>query len=148
MIWRILLVIGALTFLANGCSILSDEDCNSVDIGGQRREISVTCHRSPNAGEFSQGTAGTLGIVIGLGMITLAAWPLIQNARYNRQSNYGGSTYSSYTPPRTEQPPPKPPPTPPKPPPPPPPKTNVCSSCERRLEGHEKFCGHCGTKTT
>ena len=141
MFWRILLVIGALTFLVNGCSILSDEDCNSVDIGGNRRAMSVTCHRSPNAGEFSQGTAGGLGIVIGLGMITLAAWPLIQNARYNRQSNYVGSTYSSYTSPRTEQP-------PPNPPPPPPPKTNVCSSCERRLEGHEKFCGHCGTKTT
>ena len=36
--------------------------------------------------------------------------------------------------------------TPPPPPPPKSPKKNLCASCERKLEGHEKFCGFCGTK--
>ena len=85
MFWRVLIVIGGLTFLINGCQILGNEDCNSVDLGGTHRVISYSCLRSPSAGEMSGGAAGGLGVAIGLGMILLATWPAIQNVIESRQ---------------------------------------------------------------
>ncbi len=85
MFWRVLLVICSLTFLNAGCQVLGDEDCKSVDIGGNRRVISYECHRNPDTGEFSQGAAGGLGIAIGLGMILLDGWPWISASLRNQQ---------------------------------------------------------------
>ena len=87
MFWRLLLVVCGLTFFVSGCNILTNEDCNSVDIGGTHRAISYSCHRSPNAGEMSGTGAGGLAVVVGLGMILLAVWPAIQNLSENRRSS-------------------------------------------------------------
>ena len=141
-------MICGLTFLINGCQILGEENCNSVDIGGNRRVISYTCHWSPNAGEMSGGTAGGLGVAIGLGMILIAVAPAIRNAMENRQISSGGGNYRPYTPPsqpppRTQQRPPTPPRDPPKPS-----RPALCANpdCKKELRATAKFCGHCGTK--
>lgn len=138
MFWRVLLVIFSLTFLNAGCQVLGDEDCKSVDIGGNRRAMSYECHRSANTGEFSQGAAGGLGIAIGLGMILLAGWPWISAAVRNQRRD----VYPRYS---TK-------PNPPSPEPPPPSRAPsrpaVCLNhkCRRQLATNAKFCGHCGAR--
>ena len=96
MLWRIFLVIGGLTFLVNGCEILGDENCQSVDIRGGRF-VQATCYQSPTRGGMSGGTAGGLGVAIGLGMIGLAVGPVIARAR-RASSGTGPSGYQPYGP--------------------------------------------------
>jgi len=68
-IWRIVGLIGASSFLINGFSLLSDPSCVSADFGGGR-VIQVTC-RSDSFGTFSGAEAGFISLLIGLGLITL-----------------------------------------------------------------------------
>jgi hypothetical protein len=147
--WRVLIVIGGLTFLINGCQILGNEDCNSVDLGGTHRVISYSCLRSPNAGEMSGGAAGGLGVAIGLGMILLATWPAIQNVIESRQPSteppYRPTTPPSEPPPETQ--------TPPSPSPGSAPeqgRTRPCpyDDCEGEVSAAGKFCGYCGRPIT
>ena len=87
MLWRLLLIPFALTFLIGGAAILSDDDCKYVDLGGNRRVMSYTCHSTGEAEasyrsdapdrDLPGGVAGGLGLAIGSGMILLAVWPLI-----------------------------------------------------------------------
>lgn len=67
MIWLILAIIGAGTFIFSGFSVLSDPFCQSVDFGGGR-VIQMTC-RDDNLGAFSQTSAGWLSILGGLALI-------------------------------------------------------------------------------
>ena len=64
MIWSILAIIGAGTFIFSGFSILSDPFCQTVDFGGGR-VIEMTC-RDDNLGVYSQTSAGWLSIIGGL----------------------------------------------------------------------------------
>jgi len=99
MFWRLLLVICSLTFLVNGCQILSEEDCDYVDLGGNRRVIEHSCQPYERGSDMSGSTAGLLGVGIGLGMILIAIWPALRNLSENhsntsRRSNdfYTGSS--------------------------------------------------------
>ncbi len=137
MFWRVLIVIGGLTFLINGCQILGNEDCNSVDLGGTHRVISYSCLRSPSAGEMSGGAAGGLGVAIGLGMILLATWPAIQNVIESRQPSIE-PRHRPTTPPPEPQ-------TPPAPgSPPEQDQPCLCPVCEGEVSATAKFCGQCG----
>jgi len=154
MLWRLLLVIGGLTFLGNGVAILSDENCKFVDLGGTHRVVSYTCHSIGKAEahyrlnapdrDLSGGAAGGLGVAIGSGMILLAIWPVIQRFSENQESDLGSSRYRSFTPT------PKPPsstqtttlPSSPLP------QTEVegsaCSNCDATVSESAKFCPECG----
>ena len=146
MFWRILLVICGLTFLGNGCQVLGDENCNSVDIGGNRRAMSYECHRSPHVGEFSGSTAGGLGVAIGSGMILLAIWPFVRGVVEARSQAPGIGGYQSSSPPpseprreqtRTSNPPRDPPRSS---------RSRFCAQCGVALSASAKFCGACGHK--
>jgi hypothetical protein len=67
MIWLILAIIGAGTFVFSGFSVLSDPFCQSVDFGGGR-VIQMTC-RDDNLGVLSQTSAGWLSILGGLALL-------------------------------------------------------------------------------
>jgi len=67
MIWLILAIIGAGTFIFSGFSVLSDPFCQSVDFGGGR-VIQISC-RNDSFGAFSQVSAGWLSILGGLGIL-------------------------------------------------------------------------------
>jgi len=97
MFWRLIAVVCGLTFLVNGCQILGDDQCKSVDIGGNRRALQYSCYRYANQGDMSQGAAGGLGIAIGLGMIGLAIGPAI--ARASAASSSARRPGSGYRPP-------------------------------------------------
>ena len=146
MFWRVLLVIGGLTFLTNGCQVLGDENCNSVDIGGNRRAMSYECHRSPNTGEFSGSTAGGLGVAIGSGMILLAVWPFVSGVVEARRSAPQIGNYQSSSPPPSE---PRREQTRASNPPRDPPRSShsrFCAQCGVGLSASAKFCGACGHK--
>ncbi len=154
LIWRLLLILGGITFLVNGAAILSDENCKYVDLGGTHRVISYTCLgnevnaynrlAAPDDADLSGGAAGGLGLAIGSGMILLAIWPVIQRFSENQESDLGSSRYRSFTPT------PKPPsstqtttlPSSPRP------QTEVegsaCSNCDATVSESAKFCPECG----
>ena len=69
MIWLVVAIIGAGTFIYSGISVLSDSFCQSVDFGGGR-VIQITC-REDSLGAFSQTSAGWLSILGGLGILLL-----------------------------------------------------------------------------
>ncbi len=60
-------MVGAGTFIFSGISVLSDPFCQSVNFGGGK-VIQMTC-REDNLGSFSQGSAGWLSILGGLGIL-------------------------------------------------------------------------------
>jgi hypothetical protein len=67
MLWLLIAIVGAGTFIFSGISVLSDPFCQSVNFGGAR-VIQMTC-REDNLGSFSQGSAGWLSILGGLGIL-------------------------------------------------------------------------------
>jgi hypothetical protein len=67
MIWLVIAIIGAGTFIYSGISVLSDPFCQSVDFGGGR-VIQITC-REDSFGAFSQVSAGWLSILGGLAIL-------------------------------------------------------------------------------
>ena len=155
-IWRLLLIVGGITFLVNGAAILSDESCKYVDLGGTHRVVSYTCHSIGKAESYyrlnapdrdlSGGAAGGLGVAIGSGMILLAVWPVIQRFSENRGSGLGGSRYRSFTP--TPKPPSSTQTTPPTLSSSPSPQTEVkgsaCFNCDAAVSESAKFCPECG----
>jgi hypothetical protein len=69
MIWLLIAIVGAGTFVFSGISVLSDPFCQSVDFGGGR-VIQLTC-RDDSFGAFSQTSAGWLSILGGVGILLL-----------------------------------------------------------------------------
>ena len=67
MIWFLIAIVGAGTFVLSGISVLSDPFCQSVDFGGGR-VIQLTC-RNDSFGAFSQVSAGWLSILGGVVII-------------------------------------------------------------------------------
>lgn len=67
MIWLLIAIIGAGTFVFSGISVLSDPFCQSVDFGGGR-VIQISC-RNDSLGAFSQTSAGWLSILGGLSIL-------------------------------------------------------------------------------
>ena len=87
MFWRILLGIGALTFILSGIDVLrdADGDCRAVTWGGRGGRVSsftMTCHdRSPDRVEdaWSGTAAGWTSVLAGVGLTGIAAWPLLSS---------------------------------------------------------------------
>ena len=67
MIWLLIAIVGAGTFIFSGISVLSDPFCQSVDFGGGR-VIQISC-RNDSFGAFSQVSAGWLSILGGVVII-------------------------------------------------------------------------------
>ena len=67
MIWLLIAIIGAGTFIFSGFSVLTDPFCQSVDFGGSR-VIQMTC-RDDTFGAFSKTSAGWLSILGGIGIL-------------------------------------------------------------------------------
>jgi len=67
MIWLVIAIIGAGTFIYSGISVLSDPFCQSVDFGGGR-VIQINC-RDDSLGAFSQSSAGWLSILGGISLL-------------------------------------------------------------------------------
>ena len=77
MFWRVVVVLGGLSFVAGGCNVLSEARCASVDFGGAGRNVSYECLPG-NQGEMSASQAGWLMLLGGAAMVMVAAWPLIR----------------------------------------------------------------------
>ena len=75
MFWRVVIIILSLTFFYSGCSVLNNEDCNSVDLGGHARNLTLTCYSSSDTGAMSRFEAFGLATALGLGMLVAAGWP-------------------------------------------------------------------------
>tara|TARA_B100000902_G_scaffold55670_1_gene62451 strand:+ start:758 stop:1216 length:459 start_codon:yes stop_codon:yes gene_type:complete len=150
MLFRVLLVFFSLTFLANGCLILTDKDCNYIDMGGTRRVIEYSCQPYKSGSDMSGSLAGWLGLGIGMGMIFIAVRPALRNFSRNSRST------ESYIPNleiKEEVVPPRSPPLPQS-------KAtinvrkefenkterNFCSSCGTKVEPDDVFCSSCGKK--
>ena len=69
MIWGLLALVGAGSFLVSGFSVLTDSTCQSVDFGGGR-VIQLTC-RGDEFGAFSSTAAGWLSITGGLILLSI-----------------------------------------------------------------------------
>jgi DNA-directed RNA polymerase subunit RPC12/RpoP len=81
-IWRIIAIIGAGTFLVTGFSVLTDPNCVSAGFSGARA-VTVTCYQN-NYGDMSGRAAGLISISGGVALGLLALWPLIANYRRRR----------------------------------------------------------------
>lgn len=77
MIWRILALIGATTFLVTGMQVLLDPDCVTAGFSGGRA-VTVTCYQD-STGDLPADVAGLLSLGAGIGIITLAFWNQIRN---------------------------------------------------------------------
>lgn len=64
MLWKLLAVVGGLTFFVNGFGVLTDDQCDSVSFSGVRA-VTVTCY----SGDYG-ALPGWLG---GLGMVAFGA---------------------------------------------------------------------------
>jgi hypothetical protein len=96
MIWLILAIVGAGTFIYSGISVLSDPFCQSVDFGGGR-VIQISC-RNDSLGAFSQLSAGWLSILGGIGILLFIFRKPIVNIlkvpNYSKnQSSFGEGTH-------------------------------------------------------
>ncbi len=79
LLFRILLIAGALTFIGAGLDILTSSECESVDIGGRARSITYQCYSS-DEGEFPADPIGGIGLGVGAGLIGLSAWGPLRRA--------------------------------------------------------------------
>ena len=57
MLWRILTAFGALTFLVGGVTVLTTDNCDGVDFGGNRRAATYSC-TAEGEGDAPQPLAG------------------------------------------------------------------------------------------
>jgi hypothetical protein len=89
MIWLVIAIIGAGTFIFSGFSVLTDPFCESVDFGGGR-VIQITC-RDDGLGAFSQASAGWLSIFGGVGLLLLIFRKPIVNTFKVRNETKGQS---------------------------------------------------------
>jgi len=81
MIFRVIIALGGLTFVASGIAISMSEGCRSViwgDGGSERAgRFSATCIEIADAG-MSPAVAATLAIALGMAIILLALVPLLR----------------------------------------------------------------------
>jgi hypothetical protein len=68
MIWLLIGIIASGTFIFSGVSVLTDSQCVSVDLSNSYRAMRMTC-REDYLGEISQGGAGWLSILVGIGIL-------------------------------------------------------------------------------
>jgi hypothetical protein len=94
MIWVIIAIIGAGTFIFSGFSVLSDPLCQSVDFGGGR-VIQITC-RDDSLGAFSQTSAGWISILGGVSLLLfIFRKPIIKTFKVQTEMNGQGFSYGN-----------------------------------------------------
>ena len=97
MIWLLIAIVGAGTFIFSGISVLSDPFCQSVDFGGGR-VIQISC-RNDSFGAFSQVSAGWLSILGGLALLVFIFRRPIINAlsgpNYSKVQRTEDSSFNS-----------------------------------------------------
>ena len=77
MIWKIVGLVGAGSFIINGLSVISNPNCVTVDFGGQSRIVTINCYDGLG-GAIPGTTAGMLLIICGLLLLTLIFWKNIK----------------------------------------------------------------------
>lgn len=77
MFWKILALIGAITFFITGIQVLLDPDCVSAGFSGGRA-VTLTCYQD-STGDMPASVAGLLCIGAGIAIISLAFWNQIRN---------------------------------------------------------------------
>ena len=85
MIWKIVGLVGAGSFIINGLSVIADPNCVTVDFGGQSRLVTINCYDSLG-GAIPGITAGILLIIGGLLLLTLIFWKNIKIFLYNKSN--------------------------------------------------------------
>ena len=92
-IWRILIGLGGCTFAVGGMDVLAS-GCESVNFGGSRRSSTYQC---AVAGDMPGWLAGIGMITIGILLLTLAVWPLLDRWRRAEPADSSGSATSGVT---------------------------------------------------
>lgn len=90
MIWRLIALLGASTFIYTGGKVIFDEDCISADFSGGRAVL-LTCYLD-NSGAISGGLAGGISLLIGLTLIFISLRPWILQYWKKSQINLNGTT--------------------------------------------------------
>ena len=85
MFWKIVVGLGAVTFVLGGLDILSS-DCPSVDFGGRARSATYTC--LAEGGEMSGTAAGSLMIGGGMALLGLVLLPSLLRRRQGSTMSY------------------------------------------------------------
>lgn len=122
MIWKILGLVGAGSFIINGLSVMTDPNCVTVDFGGQSRVVSMTCHTGLG-GALAGTTAGLLSILFGFGILLIIFWRNLRNLLPTSQIT---STQSSYSPASRSA-----------------SRGKVCNYCKREIPAGSQECPNC-----
>lgn len=122
MIWRILGLVGAGSFIINGLSVIADPSCITADFGGQSRIVTITCHTGLG-GALPGTTVGMLSIFFGFGILVLIFWRNLKNLLSSSQINARPSSQRS-TGSRNS-------------------RGKVCSDCKREFSGETQECPDC-----
>lgn len=78
MFWKAIALFGAGSFFFVGWGVLTDPLCNSVSFrGGGARTVLTTCFPD-SRGDFSRASAVTGSFLIGLAILVILFWPLIE----------------------------------------------------------------------
>lgn len=122
MIWKILGLVGAGSFIVNGLAVIADPNCITANFGGQSRIVTITCYPD-NGGALPATTVGMLAIVFGLGILVLIFWRNLKNLLSNSQISATPSSQRSLS--RSN------------------PKGKVCNYCKREIPLETADCPNC-----
>ena len=122
MIWKILGLVGAGSFIINGLSVIADPNCITADFGGQSRIVTITCHTGLG-GALPGTTVGMLSIFFGFGILVLIFWRNLKNLLSSSQINGRPSSQSSAGSRNSRE--------------------KVCSYCKREFSGETQECPDC-----
>jgi len=89
MIWRLIALLGASTFIYTGGKVIFDEECTSVDFSGGRAVL-LTCYLD-NSGAISGDLAGGISLLIGITLIFISLNPWIVQYLKKSQTNLNGT---------------------------------------------------------
>jgi len=121
-IWKILGLVGAGSFIINGLTIIADPNCVTVDFGGQSRIVTTTCHNG-YGGTLAAIPAGMLLIFFGFGILVLLFWRNFKNLLPSSQNS---STYSSNKPASRSG-----------------SRGKVCNYCKQEIPSKSRECPNC-----
>jgi RNA polymerase subunit RPABC4/transcription elongation factor Spt4 len=122
MIWKIVGLVGAGSFIINGLSVMTDPNCVTVDFGGQSRVVSLTCYTGLG-GALPGTTAGMLSILFGFGILVIIFWQNIKNLLPSSQNTL---THSSFSPASRSA-----------------LRGKVCNYCKREIPAESQECPNC-----
>jgi hypothetical protein len=122
MIWKILGLVGAGSFIVTGLTVIGDPNCITADFGGQSRIVTITCYPD-YGGALPATTAGMLSILFGFGILVLIFWRNLKNLLSSSQISATPSSQRSVG--RSNS------------------RGNVCRYCNREIPAEIQDCPNC-----